>query len=226
MDKTYSVSMVATMLGVNHEESVRRWIREDRLKAKRGLGRGGSTILLEDVVEFANRPPRAYLKSLISWLDGEGIKYEKIDDSTLQQHLIATQTAALMLSNPLLAPVGLVAEKALKKCHVPFSIKLVTQADAVTDEDARDDKNEALAEWLPDLEQTPRLLSGTSLAAESQAEDVQQVSFNEETDIKNKIRDEQIKLIKLKQELAQIQAQISVAEGQIAYYNLLLESDH
>ena len=36
------------------------------------------------------------------------------------------------------------------------------------------------------------------------------------------IREEQMKLIRLRQELAQIQAQIAVAEGQIEYYNLLL----
>ena len=39
-----------------------------------------------------------------------------------------------------------------------------------------------------------------------------------------KIIEEQIKLLKLKQELARITAEISVAENQIEYYNLMLQS--
>ena len=77
----YSVSDAAKMLNVN-EETVRRWIRGGKLQAKRAVGRGGNTLYLEDIIAFANQPPRAYLLSLESWLTEHGIAYEKIEDSS------------------------------------------------------------------------------------------------------------------------------------------------
>lgn len=76
----YSVSDAAKMLNVN-EETVRRWIRDGKLQAKRAVGRGGNSLSLEDIVAFANQPPRAYLLSLEVWLAENHIAYEKIDDS-------------------------------------------------------------------------------------------------------------------------------------------------
>ncbi len=77
----YSVSDAAKMLNVN-EETVRRWIRDGKLQAKRAVGRGGNTLYLEDIIAFANQPPRAYLLSLEAWLTENGIAYEKIEDSS------------------------------------------------------------------------------------------------------------------------------------------------
>lgn len=75
----YSVADVSKMLNVN-EETIRRWIRDGKLKAIRAVGRGGNTLFLEDVVDFANKPPRAYLIFLEEWLNSEGIAYERIED--------------------------------------------------------------------------------------------------------------------------------------------------
>jgi len=75
----YTVSTVSKMLGVN-EETIRRWIRAGKLNAKRAVGRGGNSIQLEDVIDFANTPPRAHLSSLEVWLSSNGIAYEKIND--------------------------------------------------------------------------------------------------------------------------------------------------
>lgn len=80
----YSVSDAAKMLNVN-EETVRRWIRDGKLQAKRAVGRGGNTLYLEDIITFANQPPRAYLLSLESWLNEHDIAYKKIEDSSVSK---------------------------------------------------------------------------------------------------------------------------------------------
>lgn len=72
------------MLNVN-EETVRRWIRDGKLHAKRAVGRGGNTLLLEDVIDFANQPPRSYLLSLEAWLTENGIAYKKVEDSSAKK---------------------------------------------------------------------------------------------------------------------------------------------
>ena len=77
--RTFSVSDVSKMLDVG-EESIRRWIRDGKLNAKRAVGRGGNTLYLEDIVEFANKPPRAYLSSLMRWLEANGYEFYKNDD--------------------------------------------------------------------------------------------------------------------------------------------------
>ena len=70
----YTVSQIAEIFDVS-EETIRRWIRNDKLKAKRGLGRNGSLVALEDIVGFANEYP-LYRDSLLSWLDKNDIKYD------------------------------------------------------------------------------------------------------------------------------------------------------
>ena len=75
----YSVADVSKMLNVN-EETVRRWIRNGKLKAIRAVGRGGNTVFLEDIVDFANKPPRAYLIFLEEWLNKNEISYKRIND--------------------------------------------------------------------------------------------------------------------------------------------------
>ena len=79
MTETYSVFNVSQMLNVN-EETIRRWIRDDTLPAKRAVGRSGHSIRLADIVSFANKPPRAYLLSLEVWLTANNIPFERIED--------------------------------------------------------------------------------------------------------------------------------------------------
>lgn len=47
----YTVKEIAEMLSVN-EETVRRWIRENKLDAERGTGRQGSKVSLESLKKF------------------------------------------------------------------------------------------------------------------------------------------------------------------------------
>lgn len=47
----FSVKDIAELLSVN-EETVRRWIREEKLKAERGTGRQGSKITSDSLKEF------------------------------------------------------------------------------------------------------------------------------------------------------------------------------
>lgn len=90
----YSVADVSKMLNVN-EETVRRWIRDGKLEASRAVGRGGNTLLLEYVVDFANKPPRAYLIFLEEWLNSKGIAYKRIKDFTYSDRTKALGAAAL-----------------------------------------------------------------------------------------------------------------------------------
>ena len=92
---TYSVSVVSKMLNVN-EETIRRWIRDGKLKAIRAVGRGGNTMFLEDVVDFANKPPRAYLIFLEEWLTNNKIPYERIEDSKVADEAKTIGKAAVL----------------------------------------------------------------------------------------------------------------------------------
>lgn len=49
----YTVKEIAEMLSVN-EETVRRWIRENKLDAERGVGRQGSKVSTESLKNFLN----------------------------------------------------------------------------------------------------------------------------------------------------------------------------
>lgn len=227
----YSVSDVADMLGVN-VETVRRWIRDDRLKAKRGLGRGGNSLQLEDIVEFVNTPPCNYVLPLMAWLDNHGIPYQK--DTvwyTHSDHLpIGTAAAGaavtasgvglglasgaagvlgaiLPVAAPIVGAAALMTAAEKKKYEHSYRIRLLPQA-----EDKKEENNAVETDQteLPAPEMTPPV-------PETQSE-----SFDKS--IRAKIIEEQIKLVKLKQELARITAEISVAENQIEYYNLMLQS--
>ena len=49
----YTVKQIANMFSVN-EETVRRWIRDNKLNAERGIGRQGSKVSTEDLNIFLN----------------------------------------------------------------------------------------------------------------------------------------------------------------------------
>lgn len=69
---------IARMLGVG-EETVRRWIRDGKLKAERAVGRGGNSILLEDVISFVNDSALSYRPQLENWLRINNIAYSRVD---------------------------------------------------------------------------------------------------------------------------------------------------
>ena len=240
--KTYFVPDAAKMLGVN-EETIRRWIRRKEgnvLKADHSRGRGvRSTLLLEDIVSFANEPPRVYLKSLIFWLETNGIKYRKIDDPTSRNELAKSiqRSAAATGALAALAPAGplfpivagaagaaaiTTAKKKNQKSQVPFIIELIASTNDPTSKDIPNTQNNTGTIVDSEMEEVP--VSEVDFDEELKTEEAQHNVANEGIGIKAKIVEEQIKLIKLRQELAQIQAQISVAEGQIEYYNLLLQN--
>ena len=77
----YSVSDVAKMLNVK-EETVRRWIRSGKLKANRAVGRGGNTLALEDIIDFANNSSKENLLSLEIWLLEHGYTYKEIENTS------------------------------------------------------------------------------------------------------------------------------------------------
>ena len=184
-----------------------------------------------------NKPPRTYLNALVSWLDNEGIQYKKISDPSSQKDLInaVQRSAATAGAMAALAPVvplfPIVAGKAAttatakkqQKTQVPFTIELIAPTNTPSLEDISN--NHDSTEGVANEKQEGIVASETDLSDELTGEATQYNTPSEEIDIKAKIVEEQIKLIKLKQELAQIQAQISVAEGQIEYYDLLLQNN-
>lgn len=122
----YSVSDVANMLRVN-EETVRRWIRDGKLKANSAKGRGGNTIYINDVVDFVNKPPREYLLPLETWLTDNNISYITVEaneetDDRKNMNAIATggavTAAAVTTAAVKTSAVGLSA--AASSMAIPF----------------------------------------------------------------------------------------------------------
>ena len=121
--ETYAVSDVAEMLSVN-AETVRRWIRDGKIKAERAVGRGGNSILLQDVIDFVNKPPREYIHSMEAWLKSAGIEYETIKD-TVAATAIGVATLA---ATPVLGAAGIayyMTKKKSGKKFAAYSIKLI-----------------------------------------------------------------------------------------------------
>ena len=79
--ETLTVTEVAEILEVS-EESVRRWVRENKLAADKKLGRAGHTIHLSALVDFVNRSSTVYLEKLKAWLKKEKIAFEVEDSGT------------------------------------------------------------------------------------------------------------------------------------------------
>ena len=230
----YTVPDVANMLGVNNE-TARRWIREGKIYAKRNMGRGGNEVLLKDVVAFANKPPKSFLANLVMWLDEHNIPYKTIstqceesgtqaeatDDHPIANGFLdtvcATATAAAAMANPFTAIATapmLIAAKATakgrrKKSDQNYEIQLLP-----------DPKKDALSTVVEAESSAYDIKDALSIS--SSTEDMNTASSTPASpDIDELIRKEQMNLIRLRQELAQVQAKIAVAEGQIEYYKLL-----
>ena len=150
--RTYSVSEVANILNVN-AETIRRWIRSGKLSARRAMGPGGNTIFLEDIVTFANKPPREYLLPLETWLEANGVNYQKIKDTqddekadksialkngstlTKEEALMASSgvlAASIPLVGPMVAATAITSTLAKRKNHQSYSIQLINSSEEST----------------------------------------------------------------------------------------------
>ena len=232
----YSVVEVAKILGVG-EETIRRWIRDGKLEAKRGLGRNGNAIELNAIVQFANQPPRLYIENLIKWLEKNGFSYKRVqlvDDREKGATLVDTMAKTVdaggtvakaamvgMTGAALINPVGitmlgpaiggaLLANGRRKKSAVNYQIKLEDAALSTA-------KEKNVSDFVVEEDDLMSQLD--------QGEENDSASSNTSEDIALKIIEEKMKLIKLKQELAQITAQITICENQIEYYTLLQEHE-
>ena len=178
---TYTVSTVSKMLGVN-EETIRRWIRDGKLNAKRAVGRGGNSILLEDVIAFANKPPRAYLLSLEDWLSSNGISYRKKEDSLDSYDIydevkMVSGAAKTILTSSLISPtiatpaaLGVLgaygATKIFnKKNYRSYTIQLINSKEEnkgeqnTTSVDVAENRNASFTNSNPPLIETPVVIN-------------------------------------------------------------------
>lgn len=141
--RTYSVSEVSDMLGVN-AETVRRWIRSGKLRAMRAMGPGGNTIVLEDIVAFANKPPRTHLLSLEAWLETAGINYQKIEDPKADKSTaskvaatvgLAAASSIIPIVGPAIAATAITSAATKSKNYQSYSIQLVDSIKDATTND-------------------------------------------------------------------------------------------
>ena len=218
------------MLSVS-EETVRRWIRDGKLNAKRGLGRNGNEISLEDVVEFANRPPSLYLDALSAWLKSHDIAFSESLYTTCEEppNQLAKVAGLGAGVGALLAPISPIAAVASAiggaAACVASQPKTEThrQLCLCTDLEVEIPKNadETVSEdggWKPDAVDPQKPAESTISVNPADPP-----NRDDTRNIQEKIVQEKLKLIKLKQELAQLTAQISICESQIEYYQVLLK---
>lgn len=218
---SYSVVDVAAMLKVN-EETVRRWIREGKLVANLKRGRGGSSIELEDVVNFVNRTPgsHAYL-ALDKWLNENNIRHIRCTDNngdaldkTVKGATAVASSAVLgaSLAGPVGGIFGGMLGTAVGAILNPEPREQILLLDTEDEEVLILDSENNVVEQLP--EKTDNISDNTVSKPECTNDSC-------DDDINKKIIAEQMKLLRLKQELAQINAKISICEAEIEYYKLL-----
>ena len=229
-----SVSDVSEMLGVG-SETVRRWIRDGKLQAKRARGRNGSEISLEEVVRFSNHPPCLYQDSLRTWLERHGIQYDEEyrgttageDSKSVMGKIaaVAAGTATAVSATAALSPflgtaVGIPAVLGAAGAAGAKTKTLLNQKPTVY-------RQLHLRSIPTEPETETTSIQDTDLPESSLAE--LQENFapsSEETDpkeaLRNQIRAEKLKLVQLRQEQAQIEARITICEKQIEYYEILL----
>lgn len=198
--KEYAVSDVVAMLQVN-EETVRRWIRKGKLPATRRVGRGGNLIVLEDIVGLSNRKPHIYHEPMIQWLRENNIEF------SLQEELQDVDT----VNKPYLKDrYGFLYGRLSGTISVP---KIVLHSSS--------EEKEVDCESDTDTGTEPSVVC----SEEIKQQDAMDVAIDDatDTDIKEKIFAEKKKLIRLEQDLARINAEISVCRGEIEYYSLLLQ---
>ena len=197
--KEYAVSDVVAMLQVN-EETVRRWIRKGKLPVTRKAEHGKSLIALEDIVRRANLKPHIYHEPMIKWLEEKKIKY------SLQEELQETDTVNRpSLKDRYGALYALVSSSSIS---VPKIVLHTAQEEQEADCESSTNNIEPKAVCSEEIKD----------ATDADVEDTADI------DIKEKILAEKKKLIRLEQDLARVNAEISVCKGEIEYYTLLLEN--
>lgn len=226
--ESYSVAEVASMLQVN-EETVRRWIREGKLEANRKLGRGGSSITLDNIVNFVNQPPYTYIQPMIAWLNDNNIRY------SLQAQKTAGGKVLTALAGAFLGVPGIIAsDNITSKAAAPYIVlnNINYQGEVL---DNNEDVISAQSEIIdaPDLSESEVVQTVEFTEPDdtfSQSAEIMNVrNSSTETppsqivsnDIDSKILEEQIKLIQLQQKRTRIDAEIKICESQIEYYRLL-----
>lgn len=222
--RSFSVTDVAAMLGVN-EESVRRWIREGKLVANRRIGRAGSSVELKDIIDFVNQPPRTYVKAMTTWLNENNIRYALKSDSSGIAATVASAATASALSGSVIAGIPGGIGAVLGATVGSLACGLTRQQIVLCDTSDH---------AIVDAVDTETTVSSRGIEApiekkEESTNEIKEVlpanvsSAVPGEDYAAKIVEEQKKLIKLKQELAKISAQISITEGQIEYYKLMIQ---
>ena len=226
--KQYSVVEAAKILGVS-EETVRRWIRDGRLEAKRGLGRNGNALDLNAIVKCANESTRMYIDNVMEYLDKAGIAYKKVMANTTGSVAKAGANAAKVAAG--VGAVGAGVGAAMMVPGVAAGVLPIVSAAMVNEYRKKtnywielDDaepiggaENHCESNSTVEVDSSELIISN----GESQSDSLSAV--DSEGDLAAKIIEERMKLIKLKQELAQITAQITICENQIEYFTLLQE---
>ena len=214
---TYSVSDVSKMMKVN-EETVRRWIRDKKLPAKTGVGRSGHSIYLKDVVSFANQASQTHLEALSYWLKENHIAYTPEWDLREETVYCKKVPSSIEKLPPFIANAVVAASPTIGESYCASEITRIK----LDNEERYMSYTDLITPLLPsnakdNIEETDR-----NTKIESALSNKTNVS-DPKTNFKLKIIEEQKSLIKLRQKLAQIQAEITIAEEQIEYYNLLLQ---
>ena len=225
---SYSVIDVAAMLKVN-EETVRRWIREGKLTATLKRGRGGSSIELEDIINFVNRTPRNHTYSAMKqWLHEQNIRFSVQVHSYSEKESIvdtaSTLVGASSLGAALGGPVGYLVGGAVGGTIKAFSSKphyYTEEQIVLLDPHQKVDATTLDTELADPHTQDKSINKNPDVIMDTYKPEV----FNKD-EVSKKIITEQKKLLRFQQELAQINAQISITEAEIEYYKLLLTENN
>ena len=228
--QSYSVADVASMLNVN-EETVRRWIREGKLEATLRRGRNGSSIKLEDIVDFVNRSSNGRMRSAIKyWLNEHKIKYDLVQFETGHTTgKILGSVAGPVIGSIIGGPVGAVAGAVSAASGLlekgPDEIIRLRSEDKnepatapVSETEEAESQNRKAVTELPDEKSSGQDGDTTDEQSDKKRESIKEYD--------KKILEEQLRLLELKQELARVEAEISIRESKIEYYKLLQKSDY
>ena len=124
-----NVNEVATILYVK-PESVRRWIRVGVLMTNKRMGRNGSSIELESLVQFVNRPPGLYIHHLEKWLTENGIKFNKIEkpiyDVNEDNYIVLNDTDNEQTTGTELDLEGLILSEGMRLCVLKQELARIT----------------------------------------------------------------------------------------------------
>lgn len=214
-----TVSDISRILNIN-PETVRRWIRDNKLHVSHSVGRTAQ-VSLQEVIRFVNEPPGYYLDAMEAWLHANGIPYKTItkDDALPPSHLpLAFGLAGAALGGSLLIP-GLMGSAIAGTAAAGTTHALVNSIS--------NGSTQKCTRQLLLTEQTDPL----PLTLPTECADVSDPSsFSEKTGqddnitvCKHHIRAAKMQLTQLLQKRAQLNAEITIVQKQLEYYQLILE---